>query len=219
MGTFNAATAVRECLTLHLGDWPAGAPDAERLHQLVLQLYDADVPVEFAFVRRDATTAEPRRHRQAAVEGMRLIARRLDCYFERLALAERSTRATYMTLTIDESRLAGERVDVEQFFGDGFDVVTGELTATGNQLMNVERKGFAYAFCTAPHGVRNADRLLRTTIEEALDRIPPDVAIWQWNDDWSNYFDAGKEWWGTFCWTIEIPRQDRIIFAVASTTD
>ena len=40
-----------------------------------------------------------------------------------------------------------------------------------------------------------------------------------WGTDWSNYFDAGKEGWGTFFWTIRRPGSDFITVIGASTTD
>lgn len=43
--------------------------------------------------------------------------------------------------------------------------------------------------------------------------------IYRWSDDWSNYFDQGKEWWGTFFWTILIPDKRRIVVIAASSTD
>jgi hypothetical protein len=36
---------------------------------------------------------------------------------------------------------------------------------------------------------------------------------------WSNYFDAGKEWWGIWCLTIWNPRQRTLSALAASSTD
>ncbi|MEO0989266.1 MAG: hypothetical protein AAFY20_27600, partial [Cyanobacteria bacterium J06639_14] len=43
--------------------------------------------------------------------------------------------------------------------------------------------------------------------------------IYQWNSDWSNYFDHGKEWWGTFFWTVHLPQSQVVVGMGASTTD
>lgn len=37
--------------------------------------------------------------------------------------------------------------------------------------------------------------------------------------DWSNYFDAGKEWWGTFYWTVFNKKNNTIMVLGASETD
>jgi hypothetical protein len=45
------------------------------------------------------------------------------------------------------------------------------------------------------------------------------ISIFKWSTDCSNYFDNGKEWWGTHFWTIYNPEKDWFIGALASTTD
>ena len=37
--------------------------------------------------------------------------------------------------------------------------------------------------------------------------------------DWSNYFDAGKEWWGIWCTTIWNPSTRTLAAIAASSTD
>lgn len=46
-----------------------------------------------------------------------------------------------------------------------------------------------------------------------------DMIVYAWPVDCSNYFDAGKEWWGSFFWTIYNPSHDWYIGITASTTD
>ncbi len=64
----------------------------------------------------------------------------------------------------------------------------------------------------------------------AMLRLLPgeDVEVFDWvgnpdhepeRSDWSNYFDAGKEWWGIWCMTVYNPRRGTLCALVASTTD
>lgn len=46
-----------------------------------------------------------------------------------------------------------------------------------------------------------------------------DLEIYSWNDDFSNYFDDGKEWWGTAFWSIYDKWMKRFIMIGASLTD
>ncbi len=46
----------------------------------------------------------------------------------------------------------------------------------------------------------------------------PRIQFWEWPTNWSTYFDAGHEWWGSFCWSVVTPDR-RIVGIVASTTD
>ncbi|MGY3777087.1 hypothetical protein [Isobaculum melis] len=57
------------------------------------------------------------------------------------------------------------------------------------------------------------------TINQLLFPNQQNLIIYRWNDDWSDYFDAGKEWWGTFYWTIYDPSTNRMTVIGASTTD
>ena len=46
-----------------------------------------------------------------------------------------------------------------------------------------------------------------------------DLVVHRWSDDWSNFFDAGKEWWGNYYWTVYNKRNNTIIVLGASETD
>jgi len=45
------------------------------------------------------------------------------------------------------------------------------------------------------------------------------ITVYAWSTDCSNYFDAGKEWWGSHFWTVHNPTKDWYIGIAASTTD
>tara|TARA_R100001132_G_scaffold27455_1_gene33721 strand:- start:17013 stop:17204 length:192 start_codon:yes stop_codon:yes gene_type:complete len=46
-----------------------------------------------------------------------------------------------------------------------------------------------------------------------------DSIIFQWPTNWSNYFEAGDEWWGSFLWSVSNPDGNQIVVIAASTTD
>lgn len=41
----------------------------------------------------------------------------------------------------------------------------------------------------------------------------------RWTTDWSDYFDEGREWWGTLCLTVYDKSLDRYVVILASATD
>ncbi len=43
--------------------------------------------------------------------------------------------------------------------------------------------------------------------------------VFSWCDNWSDYFDRGKEWWGTGCWSIYEFSTQTYTVIFASTTD
>jgi hypothetical protein len=84
--------------------------------------------------------------------------------------------------------------------------------------------GFAYAFLEPPYSFgRNK------TIQEkgqfflnAIDILFSDIdqiEVYTWSTNCSPYFEAGKEWWGTFFYTIYNPIKDIYVVVLASTTD
>lgn len=45
------------------------------------------------------------------------------------------------------------------------------------------------------------------------------IEIYLWNNDFSDYFDDGKEWWGTALWSIYDSKKNRFVVIGASLTD
>ncbi len=46
-----------------------------------------------------------------------------------------------------------------------------------------------------------------------------DLVIYEWSDNWDIYFNIGKEWWGTFFWTILNKSNKTITIVSASASD
>ena len=45
------------------------------------------------------------------------------------------------------------------------------------------------------------------------------LEVYEWSTDWSEYFDEGREWWGTLCLTVYDKTLDRFAVIMASATD
>ena len=92
---------------------------------------------------------------------------------------------------------------------------------------------YAYAFLEPPHGnyvatgkkqgkhrYRNANiddfkAINMAVFPEGTDELE----VFEWTTDWSNYFNAGHEWWGANCWSIYDRRMNRYVVILASDTD
>ncbi|MDO4719906.1 MAG: hypothetical protein Q4A78_04515 [Peptostreptococcaceae bacterium] len=46
-----------------------------------------------------------------------------------------------------------------------------------------------------------------------------ELEIYRWKEDFSDYFRAGREWWGAAMWSIWDPRMGRYVVIGASSTD
>ena len=45
------------------------------------------------------------------------------------------------------------------------------------------------------------------------------LEIYEWTTDWSDYFDAGHEWYGACCWSVYDRSMDRYVVMLVSATD
>ena len=45
------------------------------------------------------------------------------------------------------------------------------------------------------------------------------LEVYRWSTDWSEYFDEGREWWGTLCISVYDKTMDRFVIIMASATD
>lgn len=83
---------------------------------------------------------------------------------------------------------------------------------------------FVYAFMNPPYSIStgNTIRERGEYLIEFMNYFFSDfhnIEIMKWSTDCSQFFDAGKEWWGTFFWTIYNPKKDWYIGVCGSSTD
>lgn len=140
----------------------------------------------------------------------------------------------------------GKRISWEDLLGPFFDLETGEIRAKSDFSEPVERwflrngleegdqctYGLVDALLDPPYGIglergdeaakkQLVHRFLKLVlgydaVTGSFESLPQ---IFSWSTDWSNYFEAGKEWWGAFYWTILLEEKQEIIVIGASTTD
>ena len=146
-----------------------------------------------------------------------------------------------MTYDIEKART--QPVTLKQFVGRGYDFKTKQLVSLwkvsedgrsaslgGTGMLGLEHDyvtdAYAQAFSEPPYGLfgdlaglRRGSELFVTINNELLGGLHNGLPINQWSTDWSSYFDAGHEWWGSFLWTIRPPDRDWVVVITASTTD
>ena len=134
----------------------------------------------------------------------------------------------------DQRRTQYPKSGASSFFKPDFD--TSMATATTVELLKVtededevESSWFGRlekAFMDPPYGSK-ADTALFAEFC-ATTGIAPDAVVLDWVGDrredrrrsaWSNYFDAGREWWGIWCATIWNPTTCTLAVIAASSTD
>lgn len=142
--------------------------------------------------------------------------------------------------------LTGREITVAELLGPGYDIAEdrvqlfhyGRSGRSGHIF-----EGLAHALLDPPYGLRRPKSdwgkfcsptwaqeeprwmrdVLRSFCNEVLDLPDPRdgsrLRIRTWPTDWSTYFEAGREWWGEFLWTVEHLENDTVTVIAASTTD
>ena len=84
---------------------------------------------------------------------------------------------------------------------------------------NGEKIPYWYAFLKPPHG----SGYEKGDFDKVNDALFPNGAealeVYEWTTDWSNYFVAGHEWWGTACFSVYDRSLNRYVVIMASETD
>ena len=116
-------------------------------------------------------------------------------------------------LFVDEDGVAIWRYDAGK--ADAKHVGADALFAPiGKNLMNYRR---AFLDPPFPNGYTDTDF---DRVNAALFPAGTDgLEVFEWTTDWSEYFDEGREWWGTLCLTVYDKKLDRFAVIMASATD
>ncbi len=135
-----------------------------------------------------------------------------------LALSHIAER--YNKTRVSPLSLKGQSLSHEDFFGTSVEVKEKNLWNT-----QVAKKGIANALMDPPHGIKKdgpsgSPYELYQRILKIVFGGPETVSLqYFWNTDCSSYFDTGREWWGTYFGTIDIPSQNLIVVILASSSD
>ncbi|MEM0997891.1 MAG: hypothetical protein AAGN35_12450 [Bacteroidota bacterium] len=184
----------------------------------------------------------------AAIAGMRVFQARNEAKMQRFNPGAHPSEYWQIKF-IEGEEPVGKRTDPLEFCGRGYRAEERRVQLFGygsNYTSRYEEdeaapKGLVSAMFNPPYGFRvpglAAD--LPWTAENAtalaqaqtvfLHRFlaafniqlqgTPRPSIYAWSDNWSNFFDAGKEWWGTYYWTLIHHEESRATVIGASSTD
>ncbi len=122
-------------------------------------------------------------------------------------------------IVLDEK--AGKAIKVAEFLGSD-----GNLKTLGLKERPQSREvsgGFAYAFADPPYPLTcpfaSADKLFQSLNKELFASFADPVRLFEWNAPQTEYFAMGREWWGTYLWTVSVSRRSQIIAVAASASD
>ena len=76
-----------------------------------------------------------------------------------------------------------------------------------------------YAVLEPVYGRRNKPEDFKKVNEVLFPKGTDALDICEWTTDWSDYFDAGHEWYGACCWSIYDKTMNRYVVMLVSATD
>ena len=85
--------------------------------------------------------------------------------------------------------------------------------------LNGDQIPYWYAFWETPHTSGYGPDEFRRVNSVLFPEGTEELEVYEWTTDWSNYFEAGHEWWGTACWSVYDRRLNRYVVIMAETTD
>ncbi len=186
----------------------------------LLLKYEASGGVlDYVFLDLPAGETPAELHRAAALAGIAVIADRLEQWALHQA-SEAHPLRMFFRVQSEANKLTGKPVDFATFWGTD-DVEPKHRSKNGCIIPNVD--GYKTAFFHPPYKLAGTpDKLaaLFASINAYLLGDEPEQAeIFSWSTDWSNYFEAGHEWWGAFFWTIRQAGSQCFGVVGASSTD
>ena len=76
-----------------------------------------------------------------------------------------------------------------------------------------------YAVMEPVHGRRNKPEDFKKVNEVLFPNGTEALDIYEWTTDWSDFFDAGHEWYGSCCWSVYDKTRSRYVVMLVSATD
>lgn len=115
---------------------------------------------------------------------------------------------------VNENKMNCAQCNVKDFFYDEDSSYKDGLREMPSYMT------YWWAFFEPPYGIPYTKEDFRK-INSILFPIQfrNDLEIYRWNDDFSNYFNDGKEWWGNALWSVYDPWLRRFVIIGASLTD
>lgn len=192
------------------------------MHELIhdsfyelLKRYDR-VEIDYCILENDVPNMGYQSHKDAVVYAMRRL------------------QEKYPWIIFEKNKANGEKVPADVLFV--IPDIFGNDNLRTSESVNVdwhtgEKKSYYHAFVNPPHGtgpvIIDGKRIRNQYSSEDFEIVNnalfpkgiDELEVYDWTTDWSNYFDAGHEWWGTLCYSVYDKKLNRYIVLMASSTD
>lgn len=117
-------------------------------------------------------------------------------------------------ITIDKDKMKYKEISSAEFFK-----LPENYDKEKNNLGDGYKREYWYLFLNPPHTTKyNIEDFIKIN-NLLFPKGKDSLEIYDWNVEWSNYFDDGLEWWGAAAISIYDKLLDRYVVIFASSTD
>lgn len=174
-----------------------------KAYELLKNQYE-DVCLDYVILQSEEEYDGEQSHKKAVCEAFHILNKRFEEYEFHIDMDP--DKMTAVSSTIEELLLP----PADAYYED---------RPKGNRCYSIPSPlPYWYAFLEPPYGTH----YLKSDFIAFHESLFPDqegIEVYRWNDDFSNYFDAGKEWWGTGLWTVYDAKNKLFVVIGASLTD
>lgn len=176
-------------------------------YKILEEIY-SELLLDYILLAADKKYKGEESHKEAVIEA-------IVCMGSRTRVGN---RYDFDSFTIEKDKMKCKRMNVHEFFFEGNNGWILPPEDVGIKPF-ADKMNYWYAFFQPPYPIpytienfREINRLLFSNSWE-------DLEIYSWNDDFSDYFDDGKDWWGTAMWSVYDKNRERFVVIGASLTD
>lgn len=179
----------------------------DKIYTTLAQKYD-ELLLDYVLLSFDEEYCGIESHKKAVIESISILNAR-----ERVG-----NNMNHPQFFVNEERMYCMKYSAENFFCDSNN--SWEISGNSRIRETPSHMTYWWAFSKPPYGISYSQEDFHK-INHSLFPVQfrRDLEIYSWNDDFSNYFDDGKEWWGTAFWSIYDKWMKRFIIIGASLTD
>ncbi|CUU48464.1 hypothetical protein [Clostridium beijerinckii] len=192
-------------------------------YKIINKYKNNGVVVDYVIIQNDSTKHTYEEHKKAAINAMKIIAKRWDDYaFDKIGNdpnCKNWKREDFFSITWDESSLSASAYPIEQFFALPEDSYYIDKPETKTRAWSTDQFAqYAYTFLEPPYSNKYVIKDWEV-LNNILFSSKEDLEIYKWSTNWSNYFNDGLEWWGAYYWTVYDFKYNIFVVIGASATD
>lgn len=172
--------------------------------------------LDYVILQSEEEYSKMKSHKQAVVKALEILNERKREKYKVKKLKRYGIDLLQYDIRLD--KMVAECITIDEFLKEPEDNYY-VMKPSGNHSFSIPEKiPYWYAFLEPPYSNKLVLKDFKI-FNQVLFPFPNNLELYRWNDEFSNYFDDGKEWWGTGCWSVYDKITQIYVVIFASLTD